>query len=532
MRIPVFHWMLEFPEVFYAERPDPLDDARVNRAAYVDGFVGNPPFMGGMQVSGEFGPSYAAWLLAIHERASGNADLVAHFFRRAASLLGQNGTLGMLATNTIAQGDTRETGLKRLLSDGWTIFEATRSMPWPGAASVAVSAVHLALGSPVASLGGRFRLDGARVGAVSSRLRGTPERKDPSVLWANRGFCFFGATPHGSGFFLEPDEHNNLLARNARNGERTFAYIGGEDVNRDPKQNPGRFIINFGNCTLEEAESWPDLLRLVRERVKPFRDELRSDSNAGRFRKKFWWRFAGTADDLVVAVRDLNRCLVAAQVSKHLCFCFQPTNRVFSKELCVLAFNRASAFAVLQSRIHECWTRLLSSSLEDRLRYAASDCFHTFPFPNTDPLSDPMVLEDIGETLHDVRAVFMIDTQQGLTQTYNLLKDPNCAEPRIIELRRMHEEMDRAVLEAYGWDDLPAPPYCTATPTEQRALEAFNDEVIDRLFVLNAERAEEERRLGLGGTKRTKRRTTKTPSRGKREQSETDPKQETFDLGD
>jgi hypothetical protein len=122
--------------------------------------------------------------------------------------------------------------------------------------------------------------------------------------------------------------------------------------------------------------------------------------------------------------------------------------------------------------------------------------------------------------------------QEVWTQTYNLLKDPNCAEPRIIELRRMHEEMDRAVLEAYGWDDLPAPPYCTATPTEQRALEAFNDEVIDRLFVLNAERAEEERRLGLGGTKRTKRRTTKTPSRGKREQSETDPKQETFDLGD
>ncbi len=90
---------------------------------------------------------------------------------------------------------------------------------------------------------------------------------------------------------------------------------------------------------------------------------------------------------------------------------------------------------------------------------------------------------------------FMLDTQQGLTTTYNLLKDPDCHDPRIEELRRLHEEMDRAVLAAYGWDDIPVPPYGTpATDAERRALEAFEDEVIDRLFVLNAQRAEEEKR--------------------------------------
>ncbi|MFO0614239.1 MAG: DNA methyltransferase, partial [Polyangiaceae bacterium] len=82
-QIPVFHWMLEFPEVFYAERPDPLEDGQVNRAAYMDAFVGNPPFADKNTVSSTFGEVYIRWLQVVHEGAHGNADLSAHFFRRS-----------------------------------------------------------------------------------------------------------------------------------------------------------------------------------------------------------------------------------------------------------------------------------------------------------------------------------------------------------------------------------------------------------------------------------------------------------------
>jgi hypothetical protein len=133
--------------------------------------------------------------------------------------------------------------------------------------------------------------------------------------------------------------------------------------------------------------------------------------------------------------------------------------------------------------------------MKNDLRYSASDCFETFPFPHPDPRTVIPSLEDIGQRLYDTRAQFMSDTQQGLTTTYNLLKDPDCHDPRIEELRRLHEEMDRAVLAAYGWDDISVPPYGTPTmDAGRRALEAFEDEVIDRLFVLNAQRAEEEKR--------------------------------------
>ncbi|MCC6521896.1 MAG: N-6 DNA methylase [Polyangiaceae bacterium] len=505
-RLPIFHWMLEFPEVFYAERPDPLDDARVNRAAYMDAFVGNPPFLGGMQVSGESGASYGAWLPVLHEGASGNADLSAHFFRRAHALLGAHGTIGLIATNTIAQGDTRETALKWLVQRGALIFDATRTMRWPGSAAVAVAVVHVASGTVRDRVGEAVRLDGAAVGAINSRLRAGQERADPERLRANFGVCFFGATPHGSGFFLDSDERARLVAAHPPNARRIFPYIGGEEINRDYHQRPSRFIINFGAATLEEAQQWPDLLSIVEERVRPFREQLRADSPAGAFRRKYWWRFAGTADDLRVAVDGLSLCLVTSQVSKHLCMSRQEPGSVFSKELCVFALDSSSAFAVLQSRPHEAWARLLCSSMRTDLRYSASDAFDTFPFPQPDPRTVIPRLEDLGERLYSMRARYMLDTQQGLTQTYNKLKDPACHDAPIVELRRLHDGMDRAVLQAYGWDDLAAsvPLFCPRTTAEEKALEAFQDEVIDRLFVLNGKRAEEERLAGVGGGKRGK----------------------------
>ncbi len=97
-----------------------------------------------------------------------------------------------------------------------------------------------------------------------------------------------------------------------------------------------------------------------------------------------------------------------------------------------------------------------------------------------------------------LRAAFMIDTDQGLTKTYNALKDPENHDPAVLELRRLHEAMDRAVLDAYGWTGVDVPPFCPLSDDDRARLQTFEDEVIDRLYVLNAERAREEKRLGLG----------------------------------
>ena len=135
-----FHWEIEFPEVFERENPG------------FDAVVGNPPFAGKNTVIAAHVAGYLHWLKAMHEESHGNADLVAHFFRRAFTLMRDGGAFGLIATNTIAQGDTRATGLRFICEHGGEIYRARRRVKWPGLAAVVVSVLHVAKGRfPVAT---------------------------------------------------------------------------------------------------------------------------------------------------------------------------------------------------------------------------------------------------------------------------------------------------------------------------------------------------------------------------------------------
>lgn len=501
------HWWLEFPEVFYEERPDPLSGDS-NGAAYMDAFIGNPPYLGGNQLSRFSGsPTYQQWLKAAFPGTGGQVDLSAYFFRRSINLLGKNGTHGMLATNTICQGDTRSGGLQPIIRSGAQIYDAERSFVWPGDASTSVSIVHIALGT-AAQQGMEQRLDGRPVGAINSRLRPKPERDDPRTLSSNLNCSFMGTGLRGPGFVLDSAEYERL-ASDAHNRSRLFPYLGGDELNSSPTQSHHRYVINFGSMPLEEAEKWPDLLEIVRERVKPGREKAK-DHGPGKHGKKYWWQHALRSDALYESIREQDRCLATAQVSKHLMFSFQPTDRVFSYKAYIFPMASFAAFAVLQSRIHEAWTRLHSSTLGTGLNYSATDCFATFPFPQSDPRSQVAILEDPGRKLYRSRASYMVDTNQGLTKVYNALEDPESDDERLLNLRHLHEEIDGAVLQAYGWADIAVPPYCPMNSEEDAAMDMFTDEVVDRLYVLNADRAANEQLQGLGRTA-SKKRATKQP---------------------
>ncbi|MEM9489441.1 MAG: type IIL restriction-modification enzyme MmeI [Myxococcota bacterium] len=310
------------------------------------------------------------------------------------------------------------------------------------------------------------------------------ERADALALPDNARCAFIGSYILGRGFILSPDERAALIARNPHNSARIAPYLRGHEVNASPTQMFDRYVIDFGQLSLAQAEEWPDLLAIVRAEVKPKREH-----NRRRCYRSYWWRFGECRPGLTTTVRGLARCLVAAIVSKHLMFSFQPTDRVFSHKLCVFALPGYSAFAVLQSRLHLAWAWLLSSTMRNAgINYAPSDCFETFPFPAHDPRSTIAHLEQVGGLLYQTRAAVMTMSGRGLTRIYNALADPACTESRVVELRRLHRAMDRAVLDAYGWTDIAVPPYCPASPAERVAVRDFKDAIIDRLYQLNRER--------------------------------------------
>ena len=527
-KLPVapFHWELEFPEVFGRENPG------------FDAVVGNPPFASKNTVASAHAASYPDWLKHLHAESHGNSDLVAHFFRRAFNLLREGGTLGLIATNTIGQGDTRPTGLRWICKHEGHIYRAQRRLRWPGEAAVVVSVIHAAKGA----YSGPRTLDGREVETISAFLFHRGGHDDPERLEANSRKSFQGSIVLSMGFtFDDTDrkgvatplpEMRHLIEENPRNREVIFPYIGGEEVNTSPTHAHHRYVINFRDWPLHRAEigatwqdandhtrrdwrrdgivpldypepvaaDWSEMLRMVEERVRGTRA---SHSTAP------WWQFERLRPELYRSIKGLGRVLVTPQTSNAQALVFVPSEMVFAHTLLVFPLTDFASFAVLQSRCHQIWSAFLGPTMKDDLRYTPSDCFETFPFPEN--WESRPALEEAGEAYYDYRAPLMVESNEGLTKIYNRFHDPDERDPRIARLRELHAETDRAVPDAYGWADIITD--CEflldyeideetwgkkKKPWRYRWPDEVRDEVLARLLALNTQRAAEERMAGSG----------------------------------
>ena len=527
-----FHWEIEFPEVFDRENGG------------FDLIVGNPPFAGKNTLIAGNRQHYPDFLATIHEESNGNTDLSAHFFRRAFTLLRLGGTMGLIATNTIAQGDTRSTGLRYICTHGGTIFGARRRYPWPGQAAVVVSVVHIFKNHP------QLRpppceLDGRRVDRITAFLFHGGGHDQPHTLASNAGVSFIGSYILGMGFtFDDTDkkgvaspiaEMHRLIAKDSRNAQRIFPYIGGEEICSSPTHAHHRYAIDFGDMTLEEAAAWPDLLAIVEAKVKPERMALPPTKGWNSAVRGRWWLYGGRRSRLYTATAGLQRVLAITRVTQYLAPAFLPSGMVYADSTVIIALESFSALAVLQSRIHEVWARFLASTLEERLRYTPTDCFETFPFPEHF-LTDPD-LERAGKTYYEFRAQLMVRNNEGMTATYNRFHNPAESSADILTLRQLHDELDRAVFKAYGWLDMqPRPEFIldygdepetesasTRTsrkkkPWRYRWADETCEEILARLMQLNEERHQAEMASKPDATGR---RASAKPTRGGRKKGRT-----------
>ena len=391
--ITPFNWELEFPEVFDRENPG------------FNAIVGNPPFLGGVKISKSYSPEYLHFLYSCTPEAGGQCDLAAFFFRKAFTLIRKMGTFGLIGTNTIAQGDTRDSGLTWICENNGSIYNAKKRVKWPGIAAVLVSTVHVIKGE----IENKY-LDDKKVYAISAFLLHSSQHSPPKRLLNSRGkLSFLGSMVGGVGFIFE--ENNNqvtslnemreIVRQNPENLERIFPFLGGEEVNSHPEHKNRRFIIDFGDMSEEDARKWPDLMSIVETKVKPCRDTVNRKSH-----RKRWWQYGDKRTELYQKARKLDKVLACSRHSPHLSFAFLPSQVVFSEALVVLTLDALSEFCVLQSRPHEIWARLFGSSIKDDLRYTPSDCFETFPFPENWEID--RTLEDIGQTYYTYRADLMV----------------------------------------------------------------------------------------------------------------------------
>lgn len=455
-----FHWFIEFPEVFSEGGFDCL--------------LGNPPYLGGKKISGNYGLDFLEVIHFYFSGVGGQSDLIAYFIRRISQLIKINSYFSIISTNTISEGDTREGSLEHLISvsKGYEINFAIKSTIWPGVANLYVALFSIYKGV----FNGTKFLNGKIVQNINSYFLDEENNVTPFTLTENQEKLFRGVDFGGTGFIIDDNQRNFFISVDLSNSEVISPLINGDEINNDPNQNASRWIINFKNYELDIAQKYQLPLNHVFENVKPYRDE-QNDKTA----KEKWWIYKRNKLDLYNKIEKKEYCYVTAFTSKFLFYSRVKTNRVYSNALNILAEDSDSFFAILQSTIHFEWARKYGSKLKNDLRYTPTDCFETFPFPQYLNPKQGQQLETIGESYHEHRRQHMLGMQLGLTKTYNLFhsnavtakgvdesdkqvaalqkhleKTPDTisfedAINGILKLRELHVQMDEAVLDAYGW---------------------------------------------------------------------------------
>ncbi|MER8004034.1 type IIL restriction-modification enzyme MmeI, partial [Streptomyces sp. NPDC095613] len=238
-----------------------------------------------------------------------------------------------------------------------------------------------------------------------------------------------------------------------------------------------RWVINFHDWSEERARSYPEVFAIVERDVKP--ERLKNNRKVYR---DYWWQYAEKRPAMIKAIKELDRVLVVALVSRTVMPARVPSRQVLSHKLGVFATAEDSDLALLSSSFHSIWAWRNSSTMKADLNYSPSDVYETFPRPVT-----TAEVRRNGETLDRLRFDVMIDRSVGLTKLYNMAHDPAVKDSDIESLRENHRKIDQAVLESYSWQDVDLAHdfYPNRQGTRFTVAPSAQIEILDRLLELN-----------------------------------------------
>ncbi|HOX90778.1 MAG TPA: class I SAM-dependent DNA methyltransferase, partial [Burkholderiaceae bacterium] len=487
-----------------------------------DFVVGNPPFIGNKRMRIALGDGYVEALRGAWPEVPETADLVMYWWEHAAELAraGKLRRFGLITTNSLRQTFNRKVVQRQLdAQPPLSIALAIPDHPWVDSTDGAAVRIALTVGRAGQESGTSLCVEreeagedgevqvffaAPRAGTVQADLSVGAGVAQARALRANRGVCFQGMNLVGKGFRLAPAEVEALgysLAalpevikphRNARD-----MMQGGEDC----------YVIDFFGLSAEQARTaHPALYQRLLERVKPERDH----NNRAAYRDR-WWMFGEARGRLRATWEGLSCVILTPETAKHRVFEFEPLPFAPDHSLYAICGADALTLGVLSSRVHTVWSLRAGSTLEDRPRWRNLTCFDAFAFP-APTLPQAERIRALAEQI-DAHRKRQQALHPGLTLTglYNVLeklrrgtaldaKDKLVHEHGLVSvLRELHDELDRAVFAAYGWDDLAArlvgrPGATTPWPDKPPEQAAAEEELLARLVALNAQRAAEEAR--------------------------------------
>jgi hypothetical protein len=539
-----------------------------------DFIVGNPPFIGTARMRDALGDGYAQTLRKIYPDVPESADFVMFWWHKAALLVreGKAERFGFITTNSLRQTFNRRvveshlqgsagfqpalvgilptrpsptgepvgrmpTGAGKDARAPISLAFAIPDHPWVDSADGAAVRIAMTVAVPGQQPGRLAEVveeiasgeDAStvtlaeRTGMIHSNLTVGADVGGAVALQANELLSAEGMKPHGLGFIITHGDAISLgLGRISGLENHVRPYCNGRDITGASRE---VMAIDLQGLTSEEVCSrFPEVYQWVLNRVKPERDQ-----NNEPYRRENWWLFGRKHTELRAAIAGLQRYIVTVKTAKHRVFTFLDAVTLPDSKLIVFALDDAYYLGVLSSHVHCIWVSATQAFLEDRPTYVKSASFEKFPFPDATE-SQRARIRELAESLDGHRKRQQaLHPKLTLTDCYNVLeklragttlsaKEQLTHENGLISvLRQLHDELDAAVTDAYGWTGsagfqpalvgiLPTRPSPTGEPVGRMPTGAGKDarapvenkhapddqEILARLVALNAERAAEE----------------------------------------
>ncbi|MFT5196506.1 MAG: hypothetical protein ACI85U_003542, partial [Candidatus Promineifilaceae bacterium] len=469
-----------------------------------DYIVGNPPFIGkGEPMRTLLGDEYVNTLRRVYSKTvSGSSDFVMYWWHVAAGKiqLGEATQFGFIATNSLKQTFNRFVVQKYLTAKKpLALVFAIPDHPWIDSSDRADVRISMTVAKSDLSQKpgrlltltkenkieeGRYHLEfQENFGLIHSNLTIGINVNVAVPLLSGTNLHSNGMMLVGRGFILEEQQLAALgFDLNSNLSEVVKPIRNGRDLNQRLR---GVYVIDLADLEIDQVRAqFPSVYQYVLNHVKPDRDRSKDKS----FREK-WWLFGRTRPALRNALTGLNRYIATVETSKHRTFQFLETHIIPEHKLVAFALEDAYFLGVLSSKIHVLWAIVAGSNngVGNDPVYVKTKCFDPFPFPNTTDEQKARIRE-LAEQLDSHRKRQQAQhLKLGLTDMYNVLEKLRAEEPlsdkeKVIHeqglvsiLKQIHDDLDAAVFEAYGW------PY-----------DLTDEEILERLVALNAERAAEE----------------------------------------
>lgn len=445
------HIILEDEEKWMVKEPDTYDEVNivavktdsslkqdtVKYSVKYDYIIGNPPFVGARLMS-DVQKQDVLDIFGKNWKNVGNMDYVSCWYRKAANLMKLNPKCraALVSTNSICQGEQVANLWEKLFEQGIRINFAHRTFRWDSEATLKAHVHCIIVGFSYHEVKPCFIYDGDRkieAANINAYLIDGPDvfvgsRQNPLFQVPEIGI---GNKPiDGGNYLFTKEQMKEFIKQEPKSAQYFKPWYGSEEfIHQKP-----RYCLWLGECSPAELRQMPHCIKRM-EAVR----EVRLASTSAGTRK-----LADCPTRFHVENMPKGNFIIVPKVSserrRYIPMGFMSPDVMASDLVFLIPDATLYHYGILESNVHMAWMRAVCGRLKSDYRYSKDVVYNNFPWPN--PTNEQKAkIEKTAQAILDARALY---PDSSLADLYDELTMP-------VELRKAHQDNDRAVMEAYGF---------------------------------------------------------------------------------